>query len=63
MHLAARVLDPNLRANFQNGAAIWRGIRRAGDFHADLIEEPEKYASYITKELRLPRTEEFIFIY
>ena len=63
MHLAVKASDLQLRANLQAGAAEWRKIRPKGDFHADLIEDPVAYISYITKEYRLSDRAANVFVY
>ncbi len=62
MHLAIR-LTTDLRDRAFNAGDIWRAVRSAGDYHAEILGDAANYANYITKEFWLPETREQPFIY
>lgn len=62
MHVFAKAGD-RCALKLMLGQRLWKSVRTAGDYYCEPIQDPMRYARYITKELGSAASFDRIFVY
>ena len=61
-HLAIHA-DSEMRMGLADSRKLWAKIRPTGDWYYDFLDDADRYAHYITKELFHSETADNVFVY